>query len=87
MAIIIPAPTTGECIRGMVTLIPGPFVRSQDTIMVTILAIAIDINRDISAASTTDTITGLSPLIVTDLTDLIDLTGLDSSVGLPCRRL
>jgi len=51
------------------------------------MATILDINRDISAVFMMDTIKEPSPLIVTDLTNLIDLTGLDSGVGLPCRRL
>jgi hypothetical protein len=82
MAIIIPAPTTGGCIRGMDPLMAGPIIRSQDTIMATIKAIAMDI----STVFMMDTITEPGPLIVTDLTDLIDLidlTGIDSGASSP----
>jgi hypothetical protein len=47
--------------------------------MATIKAIAMDI----STVFMMDTITEPGPLIVTDLTDLIDLTGIDSGASSP----
>jgi hypothetical protein len=66
-------------------LMASPIIRAQDTIMATIRAIAMDI----STVFMMDTITEPDPLIVIDLTDLIDsidLTGIDSSAGSPLLR-
>jgi hypothetical protein len=60
----------------------GPIIRSQDTIMATIKVIAMDI----STVFMMDTITEPGPLIVTDLIDSIDLTGIDSSASSPLLR-